>query len=142
MFFFSHCCQSPFPRWESQSTSPPQDVLQHCAGLWTYCGGSSDSNLSLFLCVLASSVHSYQKQCIFFCGSSQWSFIYSIDTESAELIMWIYSAACTAGVKVSGLLPQPHCPWVSIIVFFSALCVGHPLGFVPEAALEDLGLPL
>ena len=23
MFFLSHCCQSPFPRWESQSTSPP-----------------------------------------------------------------------------------------------------------------------
>ena len=48
MFFLSHCCQSPFCHWESQSTSPPQDALQHCADLWT-CGGSSDSNL----------VHSY-----------------------------------------------------------------------------------
>ena len=23
MFLLNHCCQSPFPRWESQSTSPP-----------------------------------------------------------------------------------------------------------------------
>ena len=22
-FFLSHCCQCPFPHWESQSTSPP-----------------------------------------------------------------------------------------------------------------------
>ena len=54
MFFSSHCCQSPFARWESQSTSPPWDALQHCAGLWTCCGGSSDSNLVLLLCVVAS----------------------------------------------------------------------------------------
>jgi len=25
MFFLRHCCQSPFPLWESQSTSPPCD---------------------------------------------------------------------------------------------------------------------
>ena len=31
-----------------------------CADLWTCCGGSSDSNLVLRLCVLASNVHSYQ----------------------------------------------------------------------------------
>ena len=24
MFFLSHCCQSPFPHWESQSTSAPR----------------------------------------------------------------------------------------------------------------------
>ena len=47
MFFPNHCCQSPFPCWESQSTSPRQDALQHCADLWTCCGGSSDSNLVL-----------------------------------------------------------------------------------------------
>ena len=34
-------------------------------------------------CVLASNVYSCQKQCIFFCRSSQCLFIYSIDTESA-----------------------------------------------------------
>ena len=60
MYFLSLCCQSPFPRRESQSTSPPQDALQHCADLWTCCGGCSDSNLVLLLCVLASNVHSYQ----------------------------------------------------------------------------------
>ena len=46
-------------------------------------GGSSDSNLALLLCVLTSSVHSYQNWYIFVCGSSQWPFIYSIDTEFA-----------------------------------------------------------
>ena len=35
MFFLSHCCQSPFQCWESQSTLPPYDALQHCADLWT-----------------------------------------------------------------------------------------------------------
>ena len=60
MFFLSHCCQSSFPRWESQPTSPPYDALQHSADLWTCCVGSSESNLVLLLCVLASSVHSYQ----------------------------------------------------------------------------------
>ena len=39
-------CQHPFPQCESQSTSPPW------AGLWTYCGGSSDSNLVSHLPVL------------------------------------------------------------------------------------------
>ena len=38
MFFLSHCCQSPFPHWESQSTSPPYDALQHYADLQTCCG--------------------------------------------------------------------------------------------------------
>ena len=32
-------------------------------------------------------------------------------------------------------------PWGSILVLFPPLHVGRPLGFAPEAALEDLGLP-
>ena len=68
MLFLSHCCQGPYPCWESQATSPPQDALQHCADLSTCCGGSSDSNLALILCVLASKVHSYQSYCVFFVG--------------------------------------------------------------------------
>ena len=35
-----------------------------------------------------------------------------------------------------------HCPWVSIVVSFPLLHVGHPQEFAHEAALEDLGLPL
>ena len=31
-----------------------------CTNLWTCCGGCSDSNLVLLLCILASNVHSYQ----------------------------------------------------------------------------------
>ena len=52
MFFLSHCCKSPFPHWESEPTSHPYDTLQHCADLWTFCGGSSDSNLVLLLVFL------------------------------------------------------------------------------------------
>ena len=54
--------------------------------------------------------------------------------------MWISSVACTAGGKVLGLIPEPHRPWVSIVVLFPPLHVDHPLRFAPEAALEDLGL--
>ena len=39
-------------------------------------------------------------------------------------------------------LPSPLYPWVSIVVLFPPLHVGHPVGFTPEAALEDLGLLL
>ena len=67
----SHFYQSPFPCWESQSTSIPR-MRANTADPWTCCGGSSDPNLALLLCVLASSVHSYQNECGFSCGSSQW----------------------------------------------------------------------
>ena len=50
------------------------------ADLWTCCERSSESNLLLLLCVLASNVHSYQIWCVLFCGSSQQPFIYSTDT--------------------------------------------------------------
>jgi len=35
----------------------------------------------------------------------------------------------------------PHYPWVSILLLFLPLPVGHPLGIAPEAAQEDLGMP-
>ena len=71
MFLLSHCCQRPFPHGGSRSSSPPRGALQHCAGLWTRCGGSSDWNLVLLLCVLASNVHSCRNSCIFFRRRSQ-----------------------------------------------------------------------
>ena len=43
-----------------------------------------------------------------------------------------------------GLLPYPPCPWVdkvSLVVLFPPLHMGHPLGFAPEAVLEDVSLP-
>ena len=58
--FLESLLSESFLSLESQSTSLPSDVLQHCADLWTCYGGSSDSNLVLLLCVLASNVHSYQ----------------------------------------------------------------------------------
>ena len=66
MFFLS---PSPFPHWESQSISPPSDALQPWADLWTCCGGSSDSNLVLLLCVFASNVHCYQNSVFAFVGA-------------------------------------------------------------------------
>ena len=32
-------------------------------------------------------------------------------------------------------------PWISIVILFPPLHIGRLLGFAPEAALEDLGLP-
>ena len=50
--------------------------------------------------------------------------------------------SCTAGGRVLGLLLQSHCLWVSVVILFPPPDMGHPLGFAPEAALEDLRLPL
>ena len=140
-FFLIHCCQRPFLRWESQSTSFPQDVLQHCAGLWPFHGSSSDYNLVLHLCVLASQVHSYQSQCFLLWELSLSFYIFQrlrvCLVYHVDLMCSLYSCG-----KLFGLLSQPHCPWVSIMVLFPPLHVHCSLRFAPEAALEDLGLPL
>ena len=132
MFFLSHCCQSPFPRWELQSTSNPQDFPQHCADFWTCCGASSDYNLFLLLCVLAFNGDSSQNQCAFFCGSSQCPFIYSINRvcliDCVDLICSLYSWQKGFGSS------QPHCPWVSTAGLFSPLLVSCPLGFASGRA--------
>ena len=44
--------------------------------------------------------------------------------------------------EASGSSSLVTLPRVSIVVSFPPLHVGCPLGFAPEAALEDLGLPL
>ena len=58
--FLESLLSESFPSLGSQSTSPPQDALQHCVDPLTCCGGRSDSNLALLLCALASNAHSYQ----------------------------------------------------------------------------------
>ena len=88
MFFLSHCHQGPCPCWESQSTSPPQDAFQHCAGLWTCCGGSSDSNLVLLLCVLASMSTAVRTSAFSFVGALD-CLLHIPQTESAQLILWV-----------------------------------------------------
>lgn len=60
--------------------------------------------------------------------------------ESASLIVW--TAACTAGGKASGLwaaLPQLSVGFRLWLCVHRCLC--RPLGLPPEAALEDRGLP-
>ena len=70
-------------------------VLEWGTIAFSSCGGYSDSNLVLLLCVLASNVHSYLSQCAFFYGSSQWPFICSIDrvclVDRVDLICSVYS---------------------------------------------------
>ena len=140
MFFLSLCSQSPFPHWESQSTSPPQDALQHCANLWTCCGSSSDSNLVLILCVLASTVHRYQNQCVFFCRSAQCPFTYSIDTvylvDCVDLTYSLYSWWEDFESSLATLLLGFN------YGFISTSALDCPLGIAPEAAPEGLCLPL
>ena len=88
-------------------------------GLCTCCGGGSDSNLALLLCVLASNVYSYHNQCIFFCGSSQGPFIYSIDrvclVDCVDLICSLYR--WWEGFGSSSLATWPlgfNCGFISI----------------------------
>ena len=77
----------------------------------------------------------------FFYGSSQWPFIYSTDrvclVDCVDLICCLYK--WWEGFGSSSLVTLP---WVSIVVLFPPLHGDCPLEFAPEAALEDLGLPL
>ena len=116
--FLESVLSESFPHWESQSTSPPQEALQHCADLWPCCGGSSDSNLVLLLCVLASSEYSCQNQGVFSCGSSQGPFIYSTDTvcpaDRVDLICCQYSWQEGLGSSSLATLPPGfHCGCIS-----------------------------
>ena len=61
---------------------------------------------------------------------------HSLPSGSCNLSCRLYS--CWEGLGSSSLA---ICPWVSLVVLFPPLHVGRPLGFAPEAALEDLGLP-
>ena len=78
----------------SGSHSPPH-FSQHCANLWTCCGGSSDSNLVLLLCVLASNVHSYQNYVFSFVGALNDLFIFHRHrvclVDRVDLICSLYS---------------------------------------------------
>ena len=84
MFFLSHFPeQSVLSRDGSHSPSYLPRIPSNTVLISGPPGGCSDSNLVLLLCVFASNVHCSQSWCIFFCGQSQWPFVYSIDTESA-----------------------------------------------------------
>ena len=74
MFFLNRCCQESFPLL---GVIPPHlpKMPSNTADLWTFCGGSSDSNPVLVFCVFASNVLIYQNECVFSCGHSQWPFV-------------------------------------------------------------------
>ena len=57
--------------------------------------------------------------------------------DHVDLICSLYS--WWEGFRSSSLATLP---WLSIVILFPPLHVGCPLGFAPEAALADLGLPL
>ena len=135
----------------SVSHSPPHlpRISSNTGGpyLWNCCRESSDSKLVL-LCVLASNVHSYQNWSIFFCGSSQCLFIYSIDTKASrsrlnhvDLICSLYS--WWEGLESSSLATLPlgfNCGFISTSAWGSSTGVwscGFPrgLGFAPVRAM-------
>ena len=92
------------------SHSPPYLPRMPDAHLWTCYGVSLHSKLVLLLCVLASNIHSYQNYWVFFfCGSSQWPYIYSLDTvclvDCADLICNLYSWWEGFGSSSLGTLP-------------------------------------
>ena len=64
--------------------------------------------------------------------------------DCVDLICSLYS--CWEGFGSSTLATLPLCfNFIEIeteVVLFPPLHVGRPLGFAPEATLEDLGLPL
>ena len=62
------------------------------------------SALSSFFLLHSALQKLFPPEC-FLCGRAQWPFLSPIDTEFTWLIVWISSAACTAGGKVWGLLP-------------------------------------
>ena len=69
--FLESLLSEPFPSLGVRAHLTSLGCPRHCADLWTCCGGSSESDLVLLLCVPASSVHSYQNECVFLCGGSQ-----------------------------------------------------------------------
>ena len=81
MFFLSHCCQSPFPRWESQSTSPPCMPSNTVLISGPAVGAAQIlicSYSSVFLPPMSTAIST---NAFSFVGA-QWPFVYSIDTES------------------------------------------------------------
>ena len=82
MFFLDLSYQHPFCCWESPCTSPPRDALQHCAGLWPCCVGSSDSNLLLLRLFLPPRSTAARAVC-FLLRERSVSFHVFRDTESA-----------------------------------------------------------
>ena len=92
--FLGSQLSASFPPTVSHSLPlPPQEALQCLEGVISGPAirqDSSDSSLSLLLCVLASNVHSCQNQGIFFCGNTHCPFMYSVDTASIQWIVQIY----------------------------------------------------
>ena len=140
MFSFDLSCQHPFPCWKFPCTLPPRDALQHCAGLWPCCVGSSDSNLVLLLLFLPPRSTAARAGVFSFAGGFN-VLSYVQRHRVCSLIEWIQSATCAAGGKVLSPPPQPHCPWVSAVAVSPPLPVRPPRGFAAEAALEGVGLP-
>ena len=138
MFFLSHCCQSPFPCWESQSTHLPR-MPSNTADLWTCCGGSSDSNLVLLLCVLAStairaSVFSFGELSMAF-YIFRWHRVCLVDL--VDLICSLYSWSERLGSSSLVTLPLGfNCGFISTSACESSIevcswgCAGE-LGFAP-----------
>ena len=71
-----HCDSQP----TSASLGGPPVPRGSNADVWTFCRDRSDFNLALLLSVLASRVHSCQREGVFFCGNTHSPSIYPTDS--------------------------------------------------------------
>ena len=115
---------------------------QHCSGLWTCCGAAQTLIWSCCY-VLLPQMFTAVRTGVFSLAGALSGLFYTPQAQS--LPCW----SCGFNLQVVQLVGRlwvfhlSHTsPWVSIVVLFPPLRMGHPLGFAPEAALEDLGVPL
>ena len=125
MFSLDLSCLHPFPCWEFPCTSPRRDALQHCAGLWPCCVGSSDSNLVLLLLFLPP--RSTAARAGVFSSAGGFSVLSCVQRHRVcSLIEWIQSAACVAGGKFWVPLRSCTAPGFPLwLCLHLCLCVLH-----------------
>jgi len=141
MFFLSYCCQSPFPRWESQSTSPHLPRMPSNTVLVTGPAvGAAQILIWSYPCVFLPPMSTAIRTSVFSFVELSMSF-YILHrhrvclVDHVDLICSLYNWWEGFGSSSSATLP------LGFSCAFISKCVGRPLGFAPEAALEDLGLP-
>ena len=67
MFFLDLSCQSPFPCFESHSTSPPSDAIQYCTGLRPPVGAAQTliwSYFCMFLPPVSTAARASEFSCV------------------------------------------------------------------------------
>ena len=90
MFFLESLLSESFPSLESLSTSSPYNALQHCADLWT-CYGEAQILIWSYSCVFLPPMSTAIRTSAFSFVGALSALLYISQTESAQLIVWIFS---------------------------------------------------